>query len=111
MKRIRNRVQVLEVILGAALLVAMIVGAFFATSADAAQGNEVGRNLGGLLRQIAIPIYGGILAIVGLVFLINRKYQEVVVFLIAAVAVGWFVFTPEQLGQTARAIGERVLGG
>ena len=44
-----------------------------------------------------------------LVFLINRRYTELGIFLVAAVVVGWMVFSPDQVAQTARAIGKQIL--
>ncbi|HEU5105173.1 MAG TPA: hypothetical protein VFU11_04985 [Solirubrobacterales bacterium] len=94
----------LPVVLVAAVLVLLLEP----TSALAA-GNDVGRNIGQLLRHYASQIYGGILAIVGLVFLLNRKFTDLAVFFVAAILVGWLVFSPDQVADAARAIGQRVL--
>jgi hypothetical protein len=80
-----------------------------APSDAVAAGNDVGRNLGGLLRQYAGEVYGGVIALVSLVFLVNRRYVEMGLFLVAAVVVGWMVFSPDQVAHAARAIGERIL--
>lgn len=77
--------------------------------AQAQGGEDVGQNLGELLRRYAGQIYGGIIAIVALVFLLNRRYTELGLFLIAAVVVGWMVFSPDQIAQTARDIGDEIL--
>lgn len=74
-----------------------------------AAGNDVGRNIGSLLRHYAAQIYGGVIAIVGLVFLINRRFTDLAVFFLAAILVGWLVFSPDQVANAARAIGDRVL--
>lgn len=74
-----------------------------------AAGNDVGRNLGSLLRQYAGEVYGGIIAVVGLVFLFNRRFTDLAMFFVAAVMVGWLVFSPDQVADAARAIGQRVL--
>ena len=74
-----------------------------------AAGNDVGRNLGSLLRHYAAQIYGG-----------DRRdrrprlphqpgYTDLAVFFVAAVLVGWLVFSPDQIADAARAIGQRVL--
>ena len=76
----------------------------------AQSGNEVGRNVGDLLRGTATQIYGGIVAVVGLIFLVNRRYTELAIFLIAAVVVAWLVFSPDQVASAARGIGRQVLG-
>ncbi len=94
----------LAFLLAAAALVLLVEPA----SALAA-GNDVGRNIGQLLRHYASQFYGGIIAIVGLVFLVNRKFTDLAVFFVAAVLVGWLVFSPDQVADAARAIGQRVL--
>jgi hypothetical protein len=75
----------------------------------AAGGNDVGRNIGAELRRWAASIYGGLIAIVGLVFLLNRKFTDLAVFMLAAILVGWLVFSPDQVADAARAIGNRIL--
>ena len=93
-----------------ALLLAGVAFALLMEPAAAlAAGNDVGHNIGSLLRHYASQIYGGIIAIVGLVFLLNRRFTDLAVFFIAAVLVGWLVFSPDQVADAARAIGQRVL--
>lgn len=95
-----------------ALVALLAIAALLLAAPDALaqSGNDVGRNIGDLLRQYATQIYGGIVAIVGLVFLLNRRYSELAMFLLAAVIVAWLVFSPDQIANAARAIGRRVLG-
>lgn len=90
--------------LAAALAIALLVAA-----PALAAGNDVGHNLGSLLRHYAGQIYGGIVAIVGLVFLLNRRFTELATFFVAAVLVGWLVFSPDQVADAARAIARQVL--
>jgi hypothetical protein len=78
-------------------------------AALAASGNDVGHNIGQTLRHYAGEVYGGIISIVGLVFLLNRKFTDLAVFFVAAVLVGWLVFSPDQVADAARAIGQRIL--
>ncbi len=78
-------------------------------AAALAAGNDVGHNLGSLLRHYAGELYGGIVAVVGLLFLVNRRYTDLALFFVAAVLVGWLVFSPDGVGSAARAIGQRVL--
>jgi hypothetical protein len=96
---------------GIALLIALAVGVFLLAPAAAlaASGNDVGHNIGSTLRHYAGEIYGGIIAIVGLVFLLNRKFTDLAVFFVAAVLVGWLVFSPDQVAEAARLIGQRIL--
>lgn len=90
------------------LAAAVIAGLLLATSALAA-GNDVGHNLGSLLRKYAGEVYGGIVAVVGLVFLFNRRFTDLALFFLAAILVGWLVFSPDQVANAARAIGKQVL--
>ena len=94
----------LALLLAGAALVLLVEPA-----AALAAGNDVGRNIGSLLRHYASQIYGGVIAIVGLVFLLNRKFTDLAVFFVAAVLVGWLVFSPDQVAEAARAIGQRIL--
>jgi hypothetical protein len=80
-----------------------------APEALAQSGNDVGENLGDLLRGYAAQIYGGVIAIVSLIFLINRRYTDLGLFFLAAVLVAWLVFSPDQVARTAREIGDQVL--
>lgn len=74
-----------------------------------AAGNDVAHNLASLLRGYAGEIYTGIVAVVGLLFLFNRRFSDLAMFFCAAILVGWLVFAPDQVAQLARAIGQRVL--
>ncbi len=91
-----------------ALVGATLLALWLAPDALAA-GNDVGHNLGSLLRHYAGEVYGGLVAIVGLVFLLNRRYTDLALFFLAAVLVGWLVFSPDQVANAARAIGQRIL--
>jgi len=93
----------------AALAVAAAALLSLAPEVLAAGGNNVARNIGGELRGWAASIYGGLIAIVGLIFLINRKFTDLAVFFLAAILVGWLVFSPDQVADAARAIGNRIL--
>ena len=96
---------------GVALLVALAAAVLLAAPAAAlaASGNDIGHNIGSTLRHYAGEVYGGVLAIVGLVFLLNRRFTDLAVFFVAAVLVGWLVFSPDQVAEAARAIGQRIL--
>ena len=101
MKR-RFRVAFLVALAASVLLLAP-------AAALAASGNDVGHNIGSTLRHYAGEIYGGVLAIVGLIFLINRKFVDLAVFFVAAILVGWLVFSPDQVADLARSVGQRIL--
>lgn len=93
------------------LVLALALGTslWLAPEALAQAGNDVGENLGDLLRRYAGQIYGGVIAIVALIFLINRRYTELGLFFLAAVVVAWMVFSPDQVADTARGIGDEIL--
>jgi hypothetical protein len=101
---VRRRLRVAALALAAcwALLVAPAV-------ALAASGDEVGQNLGSLLRSTAGALYGGIVAIFSLGFLINRNFTALVIFFCAALVVGWMVFDPGAVADAAKAIAGQVL--
>jgi len=101
---VRRRAALTALALAAAFALALV----FAPAALAA-GNDVSHNLGSLLRGYAREIYGGIVAFVGLVFLLNRRFTDLAMFFVAAVMVGWLVFSPDQIADAARAIGRQVL--
>jgi len=93
----------------AALVVALVVPVLlWPAGALAATGNDVGGNLAKLLRHYAAELYGAVIAITSLVFLINRRYTELATFLLASVVVAWLVFSPDQIADAARAIGRQI---
>ena len=47
---------------------------------------------------------------ISLMFLVNRRYTELAVFLFAAVVVAWMVFAPGEIAQAAEAIGKQIFG-
>lgn len=104
-RRVSGRIVVAVVFLLAVGLLLLL-----APGALAQSGNDVAKNLGDLLRGYAAQFYGGVIAMVSLVFLINRRYVELMTFLVAAVVVGWMVFSPDAIARAARAIGKQVLG-
>ncbi|MGC2375496.1 MAG: hypothetical protein WA484_16650 [Solirubrobacteraceae bacterium] len=75
-----------------------------------ASGNNVGANVAGLLKGYASELYGGIVAVVSLMFLVNRRYTELGVFLFASIVVAWMVFAPSEIAKAAEAIGKQIFG-
>lgn len=102
----RSRVLTLAVLVLAVVAVLLLL----APVALAQSGNDIGRNIGDLLRGYAGQIYGGVVALFSLVFLINRRYSEMAMFLLASVVVAWMVFSPDALAKAARGIGGRLFG-
>ena len=91
------------------LALAAVVALLLVPATALAAGNDVAHNLASLLRKYAGEIYTGVVAIVGLLFLFNRRFTDLALFFGAAILVGWLVFAPDQVAAMARAIGERVL--
>jgi hypothetical protein len=96
--------RVLAVLVLALLLLATVVPDTFAA------GSDVGKNVGNLLKGYAGEVYGGIVAVISLVFLLNRRYSELATFLFAAIVVAWMVFAPAEIGKAAESIGKQVFG-
>jgi hypothetical protein len=90
-------------------LLAAGLALLIAPASALAAGNDVAHNLASLLRGYAGEAYTGIVAVVGLVFLLNRRFTDLAMFFVAAILVGWLVFAPGQVAEMAKAIGERVL--
>ena len=62
----------------------------------AGDGEKVGENIGNLLGGWAKSLYVGIAAVVALMFLLNRRFADLAVFMVAALIVGGFVMAPER---------------
>jgi hypothetical protein len=76
-----------------------VVGSAFA--AGSGGGEQVGENLGNMLGGWAKSLYAGIAGIVAVMFLFNRRFAELAVFVGAAIIVGGFVLAP---GSVATAV-------
>jgi hypothetical protein len=75
-----------------------------------ASGNNVGANVANLLKGYAGELYGGIVAVISLMFLVNRRYTELAVFLFASIVVAWMVFAPSEIASAAEGIGKQIFG-
>ena len=90
--------------------VTVVTGAAIAALSAAApalaagDGERVGKNLGHLLGGWAQNLYVGIAGLVALVFLLNRRFADLAVFVVAAVIVGGFVMAPGEIASTVRDI-------
>jgi hypothetical protein len=91
------------------VVVAALALALLPVAALAKSGNDVGGNLASLLREYAGELYTGIVAVVALIFLLNRRFTDLAMFFCAAIVVGWLVFAPGQVADAAKAIAQRVL--
>jgi hypothetical protein len=66
------------------------------------QGERVGENIGDLLGGWARSLYVGIAGVVALLFLLNRKFADLAVFIGAAAIVGGFVMAPGEITSVVR---------
>jgi hypothetical protein len=93
------------------IAVLLVAGALALFPAEAlAAGNDVGANVGNLLKHYASEVYGGIVAVISLTFLLNRRYTELAVFLFASIVVAWMVFAPSEIATAAESIGKQIFG-
>src|SRR5215217_6611551 len=76
----------------------------------AGDGERVGENVGNLLGGWAKSLYVGIAAVVALVFLLNRKFADLAVFMVAALLVGGFVMAPNDIAGVVRDIWQTITG-
>jgi hypothetical protein len=76
----------------------------------AGDGERVGENVGDLLGGWAKSLYVGIAAVVALMFLLNRKFADLAIFILAAVVVGGFVMAPGEIAGVVRDIWATVTG-
>jgi|SRR3954452_8784339 hypothetical protein len=98
MKRLAGRAA-------AAAVTAWLTLALTSAAAWAAgDGERVGENVGRLLGGWARSLYVGITAIVALMFLMNRRFADLAVFIVAAVLIGGFVLAPTEVAGTIRDI-------
>jgi hypothetical protein len=73
-------------------------------------GEQVGENLGNMLGGWAKSLYAGIAGIVAVVFLFNRRFAELAVFVGAAIIVGGFVLAPRDVASLVHDIWATLTG-
>ena len=73
-------------------------------------GEKVGENIGNLLGGWAKNLYIGIASVVALMFLMNRRFADLAVFMGAALIVGGFVMAPNDIAGTIRDIWTTITG-
>jgi hypothetical protein len=81
-----------------------------AVAQDRGGGERVGENVGELLGGWAKSLYVGIAALVALMFLLNRRFADLAVFMVAALIVGGFVMAPNDVASTIRDIWQTITG-
>jgi hypothetical protein len=76
----------------------------------AGEGEKVGENVGNLLGGWAKSLYVGIAAVVALMFLMNRRFGDLAVFMLAALLVGGFVMAPSDVASMVKDIWTTITG-
>jgi len=102
------------VVVGVALVAMALVGADLALAqagGSGGGGEKIGTNIGELLSAWATQIYLGVVAIVGIMFLLNQRYAQMAIFVAAAMVIGIFVTQPDAVSAGAEGIGNSILGG
>jgi hypothetical protein len=79
--------------------------------AYAGDGERVGENISHMLGSWAKSLFVGVAAIVAILFLMNRKFTDLAIFMLAAVLVGGFVLAPNDLANTIEDIWKTVTRG
>jgi hypothetical protein len=74
----------------------------------AADGERVGENLGDMLGGWAKSLFLGIAGLVALMFLLNRRFADLAIFIVAATVVGGFVMAPNDIAGTIRDIWQTI---
>ena len=82
-----------------------------AAPAYAGDGERVGENISRMLGTWAKSLYIGVAAIVAILFLMNRKFTDLAIFMLAAVLVGGFVLAPHEIADTVHSIWQTITNG
>ena len=88
----------------------LLAAAGSALAASGGGGEQVGQNLGNMLGGWAKSLYAGIAGIVAVMFLFNRRFAELAVFVGAAIVVGGFVLAPGSVSSMVHDIWATLTG-
>ena len=90
-------------------LLSVMVWWLAAVPADAAgDGERVGENIGNLLGGWSKSLFMGIAGLVALIFLLNRRFADLAIFMVASLVVGGFVMAPDDIAGTVRDIWQTI---
>jgi hypothetical protein len=92
-----------------ATLLSVMVWLVAAVPASAAgDGERVGENIGELLGGWSKSLFMGIAGLVALIFLLNRRFADLAIFMVASLVVGGFVMAPDDIAGTVRDIWQTI---
>jgi hypothetical protein len=95
-------------VLRAALLSVMVWWLAAAPASAAGDGERVGENIGDLLGGWSKSLFMGIAGLVALIFLLNRRFADLAIFMVASLVVGGFVMAPDDIAGTVRDIWQTI---
>ncbi len=98
----------MRVAFGGALLGLVLLG--FADVAVAQTGEDIGQNVGRWLQDEAVWLWLGVGAVGSIVFLVNRRFGELMAFLAALALIGIIVVAPDPLQNAVEGLAEEFLG-
>ena len=102
-KLMRMRVGFAAVIAGLVLLSRVDI-------AFAQSGEDIGQNVGEWLQDQAVWLWLGVGAVGSIVFLVNRRFGELIGFLVAMTLIGIIVVAPGPLQSAVEGLAEQFLG-
>lgn len=91
-------------LMASVLVMAGALWVWAAPALAAGDGEQVGKNVGNMLGGWARSLFVGIAGIVALMFLFNRRFADLAIFMVAALVVGGFVMAPGDVSSTIRDI-------
>ena len=97
-------IKILTVLFLAVLVFSIFM--MFASDAFAAGGPDVGKNIGTWLKEQALWMAIGVVAVVAIIFLVKRAWVQLAVFIVIAAIVLAVIASPDKL----QALGEGFLG-
>ena len=78
--------------------------------AAAQSGEDIGQNVGRWLQDQAVWLWLGVGAVGSIVFLVNRRFGELMGFLVAMALIGIIVVAPGPLQSAVEGLAEQFLG-
>lgn len=88
----------------------LMLGALLAPELAMAAVEDAGDNLGDILKDWGRQIFLGIVALVAVFFLIQRKYTDLAIFGVAALFVGWLAMSPDGVANAGRDLLDSIVG-
>lgn len=95
----------------AVVIATTLIAPGLALAQDSGGGiNNVGNNLKTTLTNFAQPVLAGVIAVVAIFFLVQRKYSELAIWVGASLLVGWLVMSPDTIANSGRDFVNSLLG-